>query len=385
MIISRIFRYQNPPFEDIVSAMDPDQKPEPKLHQTLKQDIKSRDLWSTIRRDYRELERFYLDEEKKQRLSRMKWFKRGFVLSWWLIKSMLLKLTPARRLLLFVGFFFILGGGTIIIEGERVRTANWEILGGVLLLFVLMLELKDKLLARDELEAGRKVQHALMPERSPFVPGWSLWLFTRPANEVGGDLVDYLNFSEHRRGIILADVSGKGLQAALLTAKLQATVRALGEDYESVAVLTSKVNGIFHRDSLPNMFASLLYIELSPDSGHLKFVNAGHLPPAVLTSGAVREMPKGEQALGLTSTVTYTEQVAELDRGDVFIGYSDGVTEARNEAGDFYGLERFQRLLPSLRDLGVAEIGQRITSEVDRFVGEARANDDFSLVIIKRM
>ncbi len=361
-----------------------DQKPDPRLHQTLKEDIKSRDLWSTIRRDYRELKKFYIDDEKKQQLGRMSWWKRGFVLTWWLIKSMLLKLTPARRILLFVGFFFILGGGSVVIEGSSARTGNREIIGSVLLLFVLMLELKDKLLARDELEAGRKVQHALMPERSPEVPGWSLWLFTRPANEVGGDLVDYLNISEQRKGIVLADVSGKGLQAALLTAKLQATIRALGEDYESIGLLTSKVNAIFHRDSLPNVFASLLYVEISPDSGHLKYVNAGHLPPVVLTSDGMRETPKGDQALGLIGASSFTEQMAELGREDVFLGYSDGVTEARNEQGEFFGLERFHRMVSSLRNLSVAEIGQAITAEVGRFVGEARANDDFSLVIVKR-
>ncbi len=368
-----------------MTNVSPDQKQDPKLRQTLKDDIKSRDLWSTMRRDFKELEKFYIDDEKKQRLGQMNVVKRGFVLTWWLIRSMLLKLTPARRILLFVGFFFILGGGSIIIEGNNVRTGNWEVFGSVVLLFVLMLELKDKLLARDELEAGRKVQHALMPERSPFVPGWSLWLFTRPANEVGGDLVDYLNINDTRKGIILADVSGKGLQAALLTAKLQATVRALGEDYESIGLLTSKVNAIFHRDSLPNMFASLLYIELAPDSGRLKYVNAGHLPPLVLAAQGVREMAKGEQALGLIGASQFTEQVVDLERGDVFLGISDGVTEARNEHGEFFGQERFQRLVATLRNLGVSEIGQAITAEVDRFVGEARANDDFSLVIIKRM
>lgn len=369
-----------------MTTTDSNQKTEPKLRHALKEDIKSTDLWSSIRRDYRELERFYIDDEKKVQLDRMKWFKRGFYLTWWLLKSMLLKLTPGRRILLFIGFFFILGGGSVIVQQNHAETStNWHLLGGVLLLFVLMLELKDKLLARDELEAGRKVQHALMPERSPFVPGWSLWLFTRPANEVGGDLVDYLNLGDVRKAIVLADVSGKGLQAALMTSKLQATVRALGEDFESVTLLTSKVNRIFHRDSLPNMFASLLYVELSPDSGHIKFVNAGHLPPFLLRSDGIHETPKGEQALGLIGTSSYTEQLSDLDRGDVFLGYSDGVTEARNEQGEFFGQDRLQKMLPSLRSLGVAEIGQAITSEVDRFVGEARANDDLSLIILKRM
>jgi sigma-B regulation protein RsbU (phosphoserine phosphatase) len=361
-------------------------KTEPKLRQTLKEDIKSTDLWSSIRRDYRELERFYIDDEKKLRLDRMSWFKRGFYLSWWLLKSLLLKLTPGRRILLFIGFFFLFGGGSIVFETNHVRTsANWQIVGGVLFLFVLMLELKDKLLARDELEAGRKVQQALMPERSAFVAGWSLWLYTRPANEVGGDLVDYLSINDDRKVAILADVSGKGLQAALLTAKLQATVRALGQDYESITKLVAKINTIFHRDSLPNMFASLLYIEIAPDTGRVRFVNAGHLPPIVMKEDGIHETSKGEQALGLSATCDYSEQVLDLERGDVFVAYSDGVTEARNLNGDFFGADRFLRLLPTRRGLSVDSLGQAITAEVDRFVGEARANDDLSLVILKRM
>jgi sigma-B regulation protein RsbU (phosphoserine phosphatase) len=316
----------------------------------------------------------------------MKWFKRMFFLAWWLVKSMLLKLTPARRILLFIGFFFILGGGSIIIHSEEVRTTgNWQILGGVLLLFVLMLELKDKLLARDELEAGRKVQQALMPAPSPSVAGWSVWLFTRPANEVGGDLVDFLNFGSNRNGLVLADVSGKGLQAALMTAKLQATIRALGQDYGSIPKLVSKINEIFHRDSLPNMFASLLYAEIAPDSAHIKFVNAGHLPPLLLQSGTIRETSKGEQALGLIRTSSYTEQTVELQRGDIFFAYSDGLTEARNERGEFFGPERLLRLLPTWQNLSPERLGNAVTTEVDWFVGDARANDDLSLVILKRL
>jgi phosphoserine phosphatase RsbU/P len=365
---------------------DSKQGNQPNLRQTLKEDIKTADLWTSFRRDYRELEKFYIDDEKKLRLERMRWFKRMFYLAWWLLKSMLLKLTPARRILLFIGFFFILGGGNIILESDHVRaTTNWQILGGVLLVFVLMLELKDKLLARDELEAGRKVQRALMPDPTPSVPGWSVLLFTRPANEVGGDLVDFLNFGTNRNGLVLADVSGKGLQAALLTAKLQATIRALGQDYEFISKLVSKINEIFHRDSLPNMFASLLYAEIAPESAHIKFVNAGHLPPLLLQSGMIREMPKGEQALGLIGTSSYIEQTVELQRGDIFFAYSDGLTEARNDKGEFFGSERLLRLLPTWQNLSAERIGSAVTTEVDWFVGEARANDDLSLVILKKL
>ena len=92
--------------------------------------------------------------------------------------------------------------------------------GGIILIAVLMLELKDKLAARDELEAGRTVQLALMPESSPAVPGWDLWLHTEPANDVGGDLIDHLQIDDSHHGVALGDVSGKALPAALLMVKL---------------------------------------------------------------------------------------------------------------------------------------------------------------------
>lgn len=367
-----------------MNANDSQRPPEPRLRDALRQDLKHTDIFQSIRRDFSELRKFYIEEEQNLRLAQMKWYKRWFFLAWWLLKSMMLKLTPARRILFFAGLVLILASRTVTVEGHGIQTSNWEVLGGFFLVFVLMLELKDKLLARDELEAGRKVQHALMPERSPNVPGWSLWLFTRPANEVGGDLVDFLRINEERSGVVLADVAGKGLQAALLMVKLQATVRALTSDFQSTSDLMSRINKIFHRDTPSNMFASLLYVELRDNSGELRFVNAGHFPPVLLGSNGIREMSKGETGLGLVSTSSYSEQFQTVERGETFLAYSDGLTEARNEQGDFFGTERFFRLLSRLSAYSVEGMGQAITAEVDQFVGEARANDDLSLIILRR-
>ena len=367
-----------------MNANDSQRPPEPRLRDTLRQDLKHPDFFQSLRRDFSELRQFYIEEEKNLRLAQMTWYKRGFFLAWWLFKSMMLKLTPARRILFFVGFVLILASRSVGIQDDQIQTSNWEVLGGFLLVFVLMLELKDKLLARDELEAGQKVQNALMPERSPNVPGWSLWLFTRPANEVGGDLVDFLRINEERSGVVLADVAGKGLQAALLMVKLQATIRALASDFQSTSDLMSRINKIFHRDTPSNMFASLLYVELRDNSGELRFVNAGHFPPVLLGSSGIREMSKGETGLGLVSASSYSEQIQTLQRGETFLAYSDGLTEARNEQGDFFGTERLFRLLSRLGAYSVEGMGQAITSELDQFVGEARANDDLSLIILRR-
>ncbi len=356
---------------------------EPGIFNTLRHDVQSGGHFDNIRREYRELRDFYIDTERKSRLEEMNMFKRWIFFVWWLLKSMFFKLTPTRRLLLLLGIFFSNAGFSIQLGSAKINDNSF--LGGILILFVLLLELKDKLLAHNELESGRKIQQALAPERSPKVPGWSLWLYTRPANEVGGDLVDFLKIDDERAGLVMADVAGKGLRAALLTAKLQATVRAIASDHTSLSVLCSKINSIFHRDSLPSIFASLLYLEIRSDNGEIRFVNAGHMPPLLLNSQGCRELPRGELALGLSNKTNYAEQTLELQKGEVMFAYSDGLTEACNEAGEFYGTERLVKLLTQISHFDAQRIGETVTNQLDRFVGEARANDDLSMLVLKKI
>ncbi len=240
-------------------------------------------------------------------------------------------------------------------------------------------------MAQSELEAGRSVQRALMPKPSPSVPGWELWLMTRPANEVGGDLVDYLEIGKDRHGIALGDVAGKGLKAALLMVKLQATLRALAADFTSLAGLGAKLNMILRRDGLPNSFASLVYLELQSGSGTVRLLNAGHMPPLILKDGAVQETAHGGVAIGMMPDATFSEQQIEFRRGDTLLVYSDGLTEAANEAGEFFGEQRLLALLRSSTGLSAQQIGERLVAAADQFAGEARAHDDLSLIVLKRV
>ncbi|MDX1429672.1 MAG: SpoIIE family protein phosphatase, partial [Rhodothermales bacterium] len=194
---------------------------------SLVEDIRSGEIKHSLQRDFREISEFYLDDTTRDRLSSMGRVKKSFVVSIEVLKSMFLKLTPARRLMLILAIFLAVNG-----LGE----STGQVLAGFMILtFILILELKDKLLAQDELAAGRVVQRALMPEQSPRVEGWDTWIYTRPANDVGGDLVDYLELDRERVGIAIGDVAGNGLPAALLMAKLQATVRAVATEYDSLA------------------------------------------------------------------------------------------------------------------------------------------------------
>lgn len=359
-------------------------EPEPKFFKTVREDLRRGDFKRTLKRDFEDLKEFYLSQERRAKLAKMRLVKRWFFMSLWLLKILFLRLTPTRRLLLLMALFFVGLSGRFQCGSDVQFQTDTHLLGYLLFLFVLMLELKDKLLARSELEAGRAVQHALLPAASPEIPGWSLWLFTRPANEVGGDLVDYVQLDKNRFGVVLADVAGKGLGAALFMAKLQATLRAVVADYTSLTKFGEKINKIFHQDSMPNSFASLVYLELYSNSGQIRFINAGHMPPIMMRGSKLTEMPKGEPALGLLPDSTYKEHTLDLEDGDILLVYSDGLTEAQNEDGDFFGEPRLFEVLPKLKDLSPQKLGERLLQHVDQFVENARAKDDLSLCIVKK-
>lgn len=358
---------------------------EKKLYNTIKEDIHGGSFKNDITNDFGELKEFFLNDERKKQLAGMGKFKRFFYMSWWLLRELLLKLTPTRRLVLIIGIILLILPGKFGFSGGEVGiTSNTSILGGILILFVLMLELKDKLLAKDELSAGRSVQRALMSERNPKVPGWKIWLYTNPANDVGGDLVDILNLSGGNHGVTLADVSGKGLGAALLMAKLQTIIRALTPEYDSLSVLFEKLNSAFHKDILPNSFASMIYVKLNEGSGNIELVNAGHLPPATIIKGELQILGKGDLALGLTRNSTFSSQTIELHEGDYLIAYSDGVTEARNLNGDFYGVKKLIQFLKISSFNSPDELGEKLLSEIKNFIGETKIHDDLSIVILKK-
>jgi phosphoserine phosphatase RsbU/P len=358
-----------------------------KVFRTLKDDLGQGGLSQTVRRDFDEFREFMLTDEAKQRLRAMRPLKRWIVTAGWLLKSLFFKLTPSRRILFVTGIVLLFVAQSDIRVDERAThiSINTGVLGVVIIIFVLGLELKDKLLAHEELKAGQMVQQALMPERNPGVPGWDLWLYSRSANDVGGDLVDFLRLNNERFGVAIGDVAGKGLRAALLSAKLQATLRAVATDYTSLSELGKKLNQIYARDGLKTMFASLAYAEIDSNSGHVRVVNAGHLRPIHLFDRISSHLEKGGPALGVLPDASYKEQAVILKNGEALILYSDGLIEAQNALGEFYGETRFVNLLPNLVARSAGEMGERIVADVDQFIGDSRIADDLSLVIVKKI
>ena len=365
--------------------------PDKPLWDTLKQD------WRYVRDDVRpgwramlsttmaEVKEFYLTPEHRRRLASMGKLRRGLWMAGWLLKGLFLKLTPLRRFVFLVALILLVSSPRLSTgAGGTQASADGSMFGTFLLVCLLLLELKDKLLARHELEAGRSVQRALMPDRCPSLAGWDVWLYTRPANDVGGDLVDCLELGPGRVGFTLADVAGKALPAALLMAKVQATLRALATDTPSLSALAAKTNDILCRDGLPNRFATLVYVELRDNDGGVRLVNGGHMPPVLVSGGRFHELQRGDIALGMVAGAEYREQQQEVRPGEMLIAYSDGLTEALNAAGEFYGEERLHAAFAGVSALSAREAGARILESVDAFIGTTRPYDDLSLIVLKR-
>jgi hypothetical protein len=361
--------------------------PDPGILETLRADLgRTRDQWqhegfkAPATRTLTDLEAFYLDQPQRARLARMNRARHAVWSAAWLLRALFLRLATARRVLLVLSALMLAAASQV----PPPDSAPPALVAALPLVVVLLLELKDKLVARHELEDGRAVQRALMPAPTPEVPGWDVWLSTNPANDVGGDLVDCVPVNGTRFGLVLGDVAGKGLGAALLMAKLQSTIRAWADTAPSPADLGRRVNRILCRDGLPSSFATLVYAEVSPGSGHVRVLNAGHMPPLRVTASGVAALPRGGIALGVTPAADYEAQAVDLESGDLLVVYSDGVTEAMNLEGEFFDEVRLLEVVSQAAGRSARETARAILDAVVSFVGVAPAHDDVSLVILKR-
>ena len=353
------------------------------LFDNIQNDLQGSKAYHSFRKGSKEVTEFYLTDEQRKRLQGMHRIKQALFLFGWILRAMMQKLTPARQIMFIIGIVLLISVRASFGESNTISLDFNALFGGGLLVLVILLELKDKLLAHDELEAGRNIQESLMPERMPNVNGWNLWLYTRSANEVCGDLIDFLRMDSGQFSIAMADVAGKGLHAALITAKLQATIRALAGEIRSLPELIGRINTIVHRDSPSHIFSSLFYAECSEKNGTVRFVNAGHFPALIIRGTTIEESPKGDAALGLAGSMTFSEREIILNSGDRFVLYSDGLTEAKNESGEFFGKERMMMILASAT--GTPEhIGLSIIREVERFSGSSSPSDDLSIIILQR-
>lgn len=244
-------------------------------------------------------------------------------------------------------------------------------------------KLKDQEVLARELQVAHDFQAALLPRTQPRIPGYEIFTHFRAAKEVGGDYYDFLALPKGV-GIVIADVSGKGVPAALLMANLQATLRGLAEEV-SPEELVSQVNKKLFENTLPGVFTTLFFGLLDPQSARMQYVNAGHCPALVVhANGEPEWLQEGGLVLGVLQDSGFSAGSLSLRGGDVLALFTDGVTEAGAPVKEPWGDTNLCRTIRAHRGLSAAEIGMRVLEDVDHYITQDIVSDDMALIILKR-
>jgi sigma-B regulation protein RsbU (phosphoserine phosphatase) len=237
-----------------------------------------------------------------------------------------------------------------------------------------------------ELEQAAEIQRRLLPTRVPEVPGIDLAGYNAPCRTVGGDYYDFFTHPDGRLTILVGDVAGKGMPAALLMSSLQARVQVLFDDPDDLAKRVTRLNRIITSNCPTNRFISFFIGVLDPKTGELTYVNAGHNPPLLVRhDGSVEPLRGTGLILGILPAAQYDQQTCRLEPGDLVVLFSDGVTEAcRPDVDEEFGEERLAKTLAQLNDAPAQSIIESTNRILQEFTGGAPPADDITLVVAKR-
>ena len=236
-----------------------------------------------------------------------------------------------------------------------------------------------------ELRMARSIQHALLPKDLPELEGWQITYHYQPAREVGGDFYDFVRLEDGRVGLVIGDVSGKGMAAALVMANTQSVLRAVARRGGiTPGQVLQEANELMYAYIPPNMFVTCFYGVLDPKNGRLLYANAGHNLPCERHDGRVDELRARGMPLGLMPGMHYEEQEAAVAAEDALFFYSDGLVEAHDPKGEMFGSSRLQGLIRAHRS-GDSSLINSLLSELTRFTGKNwNQEDDITLVNLER-
>ena len=233
----------------------------------------------------------------------------------------------------------------------------------------------------EELQRAREIQDSLLPKKIPQLPGFEVASAWQPARAVGGDYFDVLKLGENRLAICIADVSGKGVPAALLMANVQASLRASVRDLDSPARVCSIINGMLCESIAADRFVTFFCGVLDAASRTFRYCNAGHPYPILVSSGAVRTLDQGGAVLGVFPAWTYQNSSVDLSSGDRLLLFTDGITEAEGQQGEEFGMEKVAAFAKAHAANSAAKMNQQLLAEVTEFCG-ARFQDDATLLVL---
>lgn len=282
--------------------------------------------------------------------------------------------------------------GVVVLGGESAYTASDEKLlmavAGQAAIAIEKAWLHQQELQRqrleEELAVGRQIQRSLLPQTTPQIPGWEFAAIYEAARQVGGDLYDFFDLPDSRLGLLIADVTGKGVPAALFMAFSRTIIRNEAMSGGTPAHVLQCANDVIVRDSRANLFLTAFYAILNPHTNELIYADGGHDWPLWVHGGECEELAAQSSLLGMFPSIRLEERAIQLAPGDALVMFTDGVTEARSASGEFFGDERLQAVTRANAQASAEQIAAAIASAVREFTGDNPQSDDMTLVVVKR-
>ncbi|HEX4169599.1 MAG TPA: PP2C family protein-serine/threonine phosphatase [Bryobacteraceae bacterium] len=351
-------------------------------------------LWSQLHGEARTSYRLYskeVDWERGENETRTQKFKRVAGGLFW---AMVLKLSPARRVLFLIALLLLVFPGfDFSYRGAEAQMPNLSFFGALVLIVLLALELADRVTMKRDLEIAKEIQTWLMPATPPQLAGLEIAFATRPANTVAGDYYDAF-FRSHVAGtesvcppllIVVADVAGKSVPAALLMATLQASLHTLADTCTTPIELIERLNRYACDQNIGGQrFTTAFLAELNPATRELTYVNAGHNWPVLRrASGAMERLQTGGIPLGMMRTARYESGRLTLTAGDLLLIFTDGLVEAENLKEEEYGEFRMLNTLNTHSGRSAGEVLQALMGSADSFVGSTAQHDDITCLVLR--
>jgi hypothetical protein len=334
------------------------------------------ELWKQFAADARAGYGFYRSDVDWEKIRELPHWRRPLHVGKQFFWVLLVKLAPVRRVLLLMAVVLLL-------------LTRYELFGGVLLFVLLLFELADKVTMKRDLEIAREIQSWLVPAHPPEVPGAEIAFATRPQNSVAGDYYDAFFPNPDEPGsklmVVIADVVGKSIPAALLMATLQASLRTIAGEGAPLVDLVARLNRYACAHSQGGQrFTTAVLSEYDPQTRRLNYVNAGHNAPILRRSdGTLEKLDVGGMPLGIYCPIRYETGSVELRPGDALIFYTDGVIEAFNEQYEEFGNDRWSSVIRALPMVNAQESLQFLMKPVDEFVGATRQSDDITYLVFR--
>jgi predicted ester cyclase len=267
-------------------------------------------------------------------------------------------------------------------ERDTSQSLIWDVLTRNLTWRFRVAEAQERERIEQELQVSRRIQQASLPEEVPKLEGWQISPFYQPAREVGGDFYDFHLLSGGRLGVVVGDATGKGVPAALVMSTTLGMLRLAAQSYSSPGEMLQRVNEALFPYIPANMFVTCFYAVLDPESGLLRYANAGHDLPYLHHDGEAKELRARGMPLGLMSSMGYEEMELVLEAGESVLFYSDGLVEAHDPKGEMFGFPRLRALIAEHAE--ERSLGDFLLGELYSFVGEGwEQEDDITLVTLR--